>query len=247
MDESMNSKRIYIPSLLTSFNLFCGFTSITLVITNNFIFSGWLIIFASVFDAFDGKLARKYNLASKFGVEADSFADLVSFGVAPAVLLYNLYFKLWGILGLVLSFIPLLCTTFRLVRFNVESSFKKHDTFSGLPSPMAAIALVSLVFLVEAGEIKSMDYGYLPLVVLVSLLMVSRIPYDSLPAFSFKQSRINSVKLLYLIICFAGVICAWQFILFPAMLFYLLYGLIHYTFRTIKVRHDAFGLDEIAR
>ena len=242
----MNSKWVIFPTFLTSLNMFCGFFAITLAFSGKFVTAGWLIVLAAIFDGFDGRIARRANTASSFGIEADSLADVVSFGVAPALLLYNIQFCAWGVFGLILSFAPLSCVAFRLARFNVDTIYQGHSNdYKGLPAPMSAISIVSLVFMIEEGKWSTMSYAYLPLLLLVCVLMVSRIGYDSLPVFSFRYSKANSAKLAYVFVCMAGIIVAWQHVFFPIMLTYLLHGPIREVFGAIKNERNAYKLKRV--
>jgi CDP-diacylglycerol--serine O-phosphatidyltransferase len=232
LEKAMKNKWILFPTFLTYLNLFCGFFSIILLFSKEYVSAGWFIVMAGIFDGIDGKFARRSRVNSNFGVEADSLADMVSFGVAPTLLLHNIHFQFWGIIGLLLSFAPLSCVAFRLARFNVETISKGHKRgFIGLPAPMAAISMVSLIFFIEVGNITIARYAYVPLLMLVCILMVSRIQYDTFPVFSFKCSKINSAKLIYLIMCIIGIIVEWRYIFFPVMVTYLLHGILEKVFK----------------
>ena len=139
--------RSIIPGSLTAGNMFCGFLSIAYVFDGNYLTASWLIILAAVFDALDGMIARLTRSYSEFGIEFDSLADIISFGVAPSVLIFGAHFQYMGKLGIVISFLPLLFGAIRLARFNVnETSFEKGN-FVGLPIPIQATALASyLIF-----------------------------------------------------------------------------------------------------
>jgi len=236
----MNNKGYVLPTFFTALNLFCGFIAIILVFSEEFVPAGWLIIVAAIFDGIDGTFARKTNLTSRFGLEADSLADLVSFGVASSMLLYGVHFRDWGVLGIIISFAPLACAAFRLARFNVEFETKKSRRgYTGVPAPMAAISNVSLVFLIEAGKISAMRLIYLPLLIMVCVLMVSRIGYDTFPVFSLKYSKLNTAKLIHFFICLVAVIVAWQYMFFPVMITYLLHGPLQEIFYNLRKLRSA--------
>jgi len=198
----MNRFRItpsVIPNLFTAMNMFCGFFSIVSASQGNIKYAGWLIIIAAIFDALDGFMARLTKSSSELGVELDSLSDVVSFGVAPAFLLYTTYFFKMETFGVIISSLPMIAGGFRLARFNVQlvGFDKKH--FTGLPIPSSALTVVCfiLTFYDEyTGEyLKSLEFTIIPLVLLVSYLMVSKIKYDTLPKFT--PSEIKKKPLLY--------------------------------------------------
>lgn len=165
------------------------------------------IVFAIIFDSLDGRVARLTKTQSDFGVQLDSLADLVSFGVAPGILMWQWALSPYGWLGMFVTFSYITCGALRLARFNVlaasQSSPSKH--FVGLPIPMAAAALVSLVMLhhqVSGGALQGRPQ-IIAIVVLLSLLMVSNVPYRT-----FKKLRANPRTFLILSALVAGVIFA---------------------------------------
>ncbi|MGC9329694.1 MAG: CDP-diacylglycerol--serine O-phosphatidyltransferase, partial [Candidatus Hinthialibacter sp.] len=141
-------KKIYLlPNLFTLGNIFFGFYSIISSISGSFVRAAFVIIIAGFFDVFDGKIARATNSSSKFGVEFDSLADLVSFGVAPGVLVYLWALKPLGRIGWLGAFLFLVCGALRLARFNVQIDVVSSDRFVGLPIPCGAAMLAStLIF-----------------------------------------------------------------------------------------------------
>ncbi|RPH95394.1 CDP-diacylglycerol--serine O-phosphatidyltransferase [candidate division KSB1 bacterium] len=195
-------------NLLTSGNLLCGFLSILLAIDGHPQIAGWLIFFASVLDAFDGKIARLLGGSTKFGLEFDSLADMVSFGVAPGVLIYQVAFCELEAPGLVVAAIPVLFTAIRLARFNVNADDRAHD-FTGLSSPLHAGLIASFVVMSYAvwGEIADSDV-LAGLVLLTSILMVSRFPFPGLPRLTLREPGYNLVKVIFLIL--AMVFMAWN-------------------------------------
>ncbi|MDZ7261569.1 MAG: CDP-diacylglycerol--serine O-phosphatidyltransferase [candidate division KSB1 bacterium] len=230
----MTGKKYIIPNVFTALNIFCGFLAIINVAEGKIATAGWLVVFAAIFDALDGKVARITKTYSNFGVEFDSLADVVSFGAAPAILLYKAHYYSLGTLGLLLSFMPLLFGGIRLARFNIQLEGFDKEKFVGLPIPMAAIALCTFViFNYELSQGLRFARLLTPLVIFLSLLMVSTIEYETLPKISFKEDRKNSVKLLLIIICamFVG--------LFPKEIFflimtYILFGVFRWVFYLFK-------------
>jgi CDP-diacylglycerol--serine O-phosphatidyltransferase len=224
--------RSVIPSLFTTMNLFCGFFAIVKATQGNFGMAAWLIVLAGIFDALDGAMARLTNSASEFGVELDSLADVVSFGTAPSFILYQAFFHQWQTPGVVLAALPAICGALRLARFNVQLVGFDKDYFRGLPIPSAALALISyLVFFHIPPENQFLPESIKPAVlaaitVIVSLLMVSTIRYDTMPKFSASGIRKAPVKFIGFLVCIALVIVTKGKAIFPLMATYLLYGAI---------------------
>lgn len=205
--------RIVIPSFFTLMNLFCGFLSIIMVAEGNLVFGAWLIVTAGLFDALDGFMARIANATSEFGIELDSISDVVSFGAAPGFLLYTFVLHELSIIGIILSAMPPLCGAIRLARFNVDSKYETIDFYKGLPIPVQA-AMVSALYLTFN---KRMDWfagfenGFLsfiiPIVIVLSFLMVSTIPFDKIPRFdkaSIKKYK-NRMILFFVYILIIGI------------------------------------------
>jgi CDP-diacylglycerol--serine O-phosphatidyltransferase len=144
-------RKIYIvPNIVTTANMFCGFYSVLSSIRGDFQMAAWLILFAAVFDMLDGRIARLAKATSQFGVEYDSLSDLVSFGFAPAILLYQWALDPFGRLGALASFLFLACAALRLARFNVTTSTLPKAFFQGVASPIAAGMVATLVIFNQA-------------------------------------------------------------------------------------------------
>jgi len=177
-----------IPNTATSLNIFSGFLSIVLASEGNFHLAALFIFIATFFDLIDGLLARLTKTASPFGVELDSLADVVSFGVAPAFLVYQVYFIKYDFLGIVISSLVLIFGALRLARFNVQvEDIKIKQDFSGLPIPIAAITLASFILFYYNGVniVKPFGAFLLPTIIVLSLLMVSKIRYNTLPKMKY--------------------------------------------------------------
>jgi CDP-diacylglycerol--serine O-phosphatidyltransferase len=197
-----------LPTLFTVGNLFCGYLSIWLSIRGTFETAAYLVIIAAVLDALDGRIARLTNSASEFGEEYDSLADLVSFGVAPAVLAYS-----WGLsdfqrLGWMASFLFVVCGSMRLARFNIQTKVVDKRYFVGLPIPAGAATIVTLV-LATPDRLVSRVWmaGLLALTVIVSYLMISTIRYRS-----FKDLDLKRRRPAWIILLFAGAFIALGFV-----------------------------------
>ncbi len=208
-------------------NMFCGFVSILYSFDGEPIFAAWMIILAGFFDALDGKVARFAGSASRFGVELDSFADLLSFGIAPAVLFYNLQIYPLGKWGWILGFVFVMCGAFRLARFNLQQSkLQEKLPYMGLPIPTAAITLVSYtLFCYEIWGTLRFPKALITMIIAFSGLMVSGIEYETLPKFSFSDKK-NKIKLIYIFVFLLVLIINPRLALFPFGLLYILSGLL---------------------
>jgi len=189
-----------LPNLFTTGNLFCGLlsimTSIEVIVASSageaseewilrrFWWAGAFIVISAFLDMLDGKLARFFNHESKFGLSYDSLSDLVSFGVAPSVLIYSWVLMGSGKIGLMAVLFYVVCTALRLARFNVQSGNEEKFSFTGLPSPAAAGLMVSPVMLLTALSIVSdsrVVWYFLVAAPVIGLLMVSNVRYTKRP------------------------------------------------------------------
>lgn len=173
-------RKIYLlPNFVTTANMFCGFYSMIASIHGDFIAGAWAIVAASVFDMLDGRIARMAKATSQFGVEYDSLSDLVSFGIAPAVLLYQWGLEPFGRLGWAAAFLFMACGALRLARFNVSAGVQAKNYFQGLPIPMAAGVVATFVIFCQALGWEQMQYTMLILSFVLASLMVSTIRFPS--------------------------------------------------------------------
>jgi len=217
---------VYIlPNLFTTGNLFCGFWAVISVFQERFFYAAIAILLASVFDVLDGKVARLSGATSKFGVQYDSLADLVSFGVAPAVLAFSWALRPYGRFGWLAAFLFVVCGALRLARFNVQSASGEMKYFKGLPIPAAAsmIALTILLYLrlIETGWVK--DIVILVMIYVLAFLMVSNIRY-----FSFKELDLARRKpfsiLIFVVLSMIVIVMEPTIVLFGFVLFYVFSG-----------------------
>ena len=219
-----NRKR-HIPNILTVLNMFLGFLAIGMLIKGDPVKAGWLILFAGVFDAVDGKIARLLGIPSRFGSEFDSFADTISFCVAPSVLIYTTYVQgLPPILGGLISFIPLLFGTIRLARFNVLQEEDPKPYFIGLTTPLNALFIFGYMLFSEklSGNTGDPRIAIL-LVVIMGLLMISPVRFSKFPLISFRKGRGNTYRLLGVFILLISLIFLRGIVLFPLLSVYILW------------------------
>ncbi|WP_162604849.1 CDP-diacylglycerol--serine O-phosphatidyltransferase [Geomonas ferrireducens] len=175
-------KGIYVlPNLFTAGSLFAGFYCMVSTVNGDYRTAALWILASSIFDGLDGKVARLTGTASKFGVEFDSLADVVSFGAAPGLLMYCWALKPFGRLGWLAGFLFLACAALRLARFNVQVETVESKRFVGLPTPAAAsMVSATVLFFYHMGWPAS--YNKLAILVLIyflALLMVSNVKYYS--------------------------------------------------------------------
>ena len=228
----MKITRTAVPGLFTSLNIFCGFLSIVYSGQGQFIAGAWLIIVAAVFDSLDGMMARMAHASSQFGVELDSLADVVSFGAAPSFLVYQVYLHTVQPWGIFVAALPVILGAIRLARFNVQLIGFDKEYFNGLPIPMQAIT-ISAFILQFAGENIEIDFTagmiLLSLVIVLSLLMVSHVKYDTMPKLSLRHVKSHPMKFIVIFICVLVLVCAKFFmdenLLLLMLLLYIVYGL----------------------
>jgi len=241
------SPKIYLlPNLMTAGNLFCGFTA-TLKILEGALLQGtnadlaadrfheaiWFILGAFVFDFLDGRLARLGGHDTPFGREFDSLADIVSFGLAPALMVYRVVLNQFPNACWIIAFVYLACGALRLARFNSAAATNgpnHQNTFTGFPIPAAAglIASITLFLLwLAEGEHRLGNWRFIlpPLLLFLSFMMFSRFQYPSFKAVNWKTKKsIPRFLVIILVLVFTVMYYEWM----PAVLFlaYLLYGVL---------------------
>ena len=199
-----------IPSFFTVSNIFCGFTSVSAAIKGNYELAGLLIGIAMILDTLDGRIARMTKTTSEFGLQLDSLADVITFGIAPAVLCYQWAFYRFeqeavDRAGWLACFLFLVCAASRLARFNVQTS-GVHDKryFIGMPTPAAAGMVASTIYCFPeriAGEIPALVALWLML--LLAFLMVSRVKYRTFKDLNLREPRSYRVTVLMALIIIA--------------------------------------------
>jgi CDP-diacylglycerol---serine O-phosphatidyltransferase len=227
----MRITRAVVPSLFTVLNIFSGFNSIVHSSRGEYTIACWFIILAGIFDSLDGVMARITKSSSDFGVELDSLSDVVSFGAAPSFMVYNLYLHTIEGWGMLLSALPMIFGALRLARFNVQLVGYDKDYFKGLPIPAMAIIIVSFILQYVDGnnQLPLLAASLLPyMVVILSLLMVSNIKYDTIPKFSKKGIKYHPLRFTAAIIGLTAIIITKGNALFPFFVFYLATGPIRY-------------------
>jgi CDP-diacylglycerol---serine O-phosphatidyltransferase len=237
-------KGVYlIPSLFTAGNLICGFFSIISTFNGEYIQATLFIILAHILDGMDGYAARLTKTTSQFGIEFDSLADLVSFGVAPAILAYYWALVPWGTWGWLAACLYVVCGALRLSRFNVQIRNVEKSHFVGLPIPAAAemIAAIVLMYYFLGGEGASSKQIILLLVIyFLAGLMVSNFHYFSLKQMDLKKRHpfwmlVSAIVLIKLIILIP------QIMFFSLFLLYTLSGPLLWCLTHYKKRREKRG------
>ena len=236
------------PSLFTLGNLACGFFSILNAAQGHYGKAGWLILFAALFDMFDGRVARMFGTESNFGIEMDSLADAVSFCTAPAMLMYFMVLQKYSVWGAPIACVYTCFGILRLAKFNTMAlageSSKKY--FSGLPVPAPAAILASFAISysimqhTSGGHNLPMLVKYLPYIynivavamIVMGVLMVSTVPYA---AFKSKRNKKMSVWSILFLVCLVIMLIRFpQDVVFVVMSSYVIFGLLAVLYRAFK-------------
>jgi CDP-diacylglycerol---serine O-phosphatidyltransferase len=220
---------IIIPSALTLGNLFFGIWAIVSAARGEFERAAWLIVIAGIADTLDGRVARVTQTGSRFGEELDSLVDAISFGVAPAIIIYHLFLA-DGTWSWIAGFFYVSAAVVRLARFNVEQAGHAKVAFHGLPSPAAGMTLATFYpfsqtpFFAEYFDALRWPELMIGLMIVLGLLMMSHVLYPVVPKFGFRTRRgiFNGVFLLTMIVL---AISAPSYFFFPALLGYITYGM----------------------
>ncbi len=224
-----------LPNLFTTAALFAGFYAIVQAMNGRFERSAVAIFIAMVFDGLDGRVARLTHTQSAFGAEYDSLSDMVSFGVAPALVVYEWALKGLGKLGWVAAFIYCASAALRLARFNTQMDVVDKRYFQGLPSPAAAALIAGLVWLMLDFEVQGRDISMIAWVVTVfaGLTMISNIPFYSFKDLNFRKS-VPFIALFFFLIVFVLLTSAPAKVLFAIFLLYSFSGYILWFWRRRK-------------
>jgi CDP-diacylglycerol---serine O-phosphatidyltransferase len=215
-------------------NVVCGFLSLLSSFEHNVTAACWFVVLAAFLDALDGKVARLSGTTSRFGVELDSLADFLSFGVAPAMIVYSIKLSALGKWGWIISIVYIMAASYRLARYNLLAESEEKKDFVGLPVPAAALTLVSFVILCydAFGELEYSEY-LVSMIVLFAFLMVSQVHYESLPdRFDNRPAR---MRLAIMIVAAIAVLFRPRLLLFPVCASYILLGMVRELYRLMNL------------
>ncbi len=212
---SNKKTRVILPNIMTLIGVCIGLTSIKFAFDGKFELSVIAVIIAGIIDGLDGRIARLIKGTSKVGKELDSLTDVISFGVAPAFIMYFWALSETGRIGWLVSLIYVVCVALRLARFNVSSGGEpswRDNFFEGIPSPAGGV-LVLMPLIYSFSEIQFISFNFQTVVpvffIIISILLISKIP-----TYSFKRiavPRSTSIFLLFAIILFFGLILVYTF------------------------------------
>jgi len=228
--EALQRGVVILPSAFTLGNLFFGLYAMVAASRGDFVWAGWFIIFAGTLDMLDGRIARFTRTGSRFGAELDSLVDAISFGVAPGFIMYRLFFTdtQWS---WTLAFFYVTAVVVRLARFNIEQAGEAKRYFHGLPSPAAGMLLASFYPFSRTAFFESYLNGF-PWaqiiamgMVLLSVLMVSHVPYPIVPRIGLRTARGLATMAFVLAALFAAIAVP-RYYFFPALLLYATWGLV---------------------
>ena len=224
-DEQHNKGIYLLPNLFTTAGLFAGFYAIVAAIRGDFSTSAIAIFIAMIMDGLDGRIARLTNTQSAFGAEYDSLADMVAFGLAPALVMFEWALSGMGKFGWMVAFIYAACGALRLARFNTQVGIADKRFFQGLPSPAAAACIAGWVWL---GHNYELDASVLttvatPLTFITAILMVSTVRYHSFKELDLR-GKVPFMVILGLVLLFALIAIDPPIVLFSAFMIYALSG-----------------------
>jgi CDP-diacylglycerol--serine O-phosphatidyltransferase len=242
---SMRQVVVVMPSAFTLGNLFLGFWAIVSAFNGNFRWAGWFIVFAGILDMLDGRVARLSGTGTRFGAELDSLVDVISFGVAPALLMYFLDFSNAGRFAWILCYIYVVAVALRLARFNVLSAGKPPSGwFTGMPSPAAGMTLAVYYPFSQTNWYRaSLAYldlqheGLVVLMLLLGVLMVSNVKYPKFPPIGIRSAKGLLGLAVHLGILLGGLLAP-EYFLFPLGLFYMAFGLVRATILGLMERPE---------
>ena len=216
-DRKLDKLAFFLPNTFTAMNIGCGFIAIMYSIQGDFYRACMFIVLGAIFDSVDGRVARMTGTSSAFGEQFDSMSDLISFGMAPSIIFYNRFLVDSGRIGMVVAFLFLLCGALRLARFNANISNVASNYFQGMPTPGAAIAVLSYILLsLEYPDLLMNKYIAMPYIVFYSLLMVSNVPFPS-----FKGSpwvKANRKKVLFIIFLVISSLFVYEEVMIPVII-----------------------------
>lgn len=243
-EETKSShKGIYLlPNLLTTGGMFCGFYAIVAGMNGKFEIAAIAVFIAMILDGLDGRVARMTNTQSQFGAEYDSLADLISFGLAPALVMYQWALvhmqtmgPAWGKVGWMAAFIYVACAALRLARFNTQIGTVDKRYFVGLPSPAAAAVMVGMVWVFNDLDVhgSAVQIPAFLMALFAGLLMVSNISFYSFKDLDFKH-KVPFLAILIIVLVFALTTIDPPKVLFAVFMSYSLSGPVIWVIRKYK-------------
>ena len=232
----VRSRGIYLlPNAFTTAALFCGFYAIVMSMNQRFEYAAWAIFIAMILDSLDGRIARLTNTQSEFGAQYDSLSDMVSFGAAPALVIYEWSLRGLGKLGWIAAFVYCAGAALRLARFNTNIEVVDKRFFQGMPSPAAAAMVAGFVLLMNDLEISGfrMPWVSFAIALFAGLTMVTNVPYYSFKDVNFRKS-VPFIVVFLIALALALVSIDPPKVLMPIFVLYGLSGYAVYLWRLAK-------------
>ena len=236
--------RMILPNMLTLIGVCIGLTSIRFALDGRFEFAIIAIIFAALIDGLDGRIARLIKGTSKVGKELDSLTDMISFGVAPAFIMYFWKLNSLGRFGWLLCLVFVICVALRLARFNVNSNQEpswRDNFFEGVPSPAGGIlVLTPLIISLSGFNFIKLNYD---LIVPIFFVVTSFLLISKFPSYSFKKiviPRRTTIFLLFGIVLFFGLLLIYTFnvIAISTLVYLILLPVSYFHYQQIKKKHE---------
>lgn len=237
MDDETHGQRrvrravVVLPNGFTLINLFFGVFAIVAASRGEFSTAGLYIVFGGIADALDGRVARATRTGSRFGSELDSLVDAISFGLAPALIMYFAVLTREG-WDWIFVFLYVMCAVIRLARFNVEQAGRAKKYFHGLPSPAAGLTLATYYWFSQTDLYTDTVIGDLPwqvvlryLMLMLGFLMISNVSYPAVPTVGYRKPS-EILGSLVVASTFLGVLFLPREFFFPALILYVLYGIV---------------------
>jgi CDP-diacylglycerol--serine O-phosphatidyltransferase len=233
---------IFLPNGFTLFNLFCGIYAIVLAARGQFPDATFFVVLGGIADALDGRVARATNTGSRMGEELDSLVDAISFGLAPAMIMFFAVLNTSSNWQWLLVFIFTSCAVMRLARFNVEQAGRKKTYFHGLPSPAAGMTLATffwfaqtplynqtVILFTDDKTLADLPWPRIMgfLTAILAALMISDVPYAAFPSIGYKTTR-QRLGSLVVVGSVVGLVVFKKEFIFPALLSYVLYGVVRW-------------------
>jgi CDP-diacylglycerol--serine O-phosphatidyltransferase len=245
-----------LPNAFTTAALFCGFYAIVMAMNQRFEHACWAVFIAMILDALDGRIARLTNTQSEFGAQYDSLSDMVSFGAAPALVIYEWSLRGLGKLGWIAAFVYCAGAALRLARFNANIEVVDKRFFQGLPSPAAAALVVGFIMMMTDPDInvsaRQVDWVSWAVAVFAGLSMVSNVPFYSFKDINFRKS-VPFIAVFLIALALALVAIDPPKVLWPIFVLYGLSGYAVFVWRRSKgapvsiIQTDDQPLDESER
>jgi len=224
-----------LPNAFTTAALFCGFYAIVMAMNQKFEHAAWAIFIAMILDGLDGRIARLTNTQSEFGAQYDSLSDMVSFGAAPALVIYEWSLRGLGKLGWIAAFVYCAGGALRLARFNTNIEVVDKRFFQGLPSPAAAALVAGFILLMVDQEVSGMQLQWISwtIALFAGLTMVTNVPFYSFKDVNFRKS-VPFIAVFLIALALALVSIDPPKVLFPIFIAYGLSGYIVFFWRMAK-------------